>query len=151
VAKKPTGIYGVIYPITIDRYIFGYAFLFCQGCHTCHGKNKIVSNSFIITSICLTFITFLLHLFIIKKLIAVFYMRGFFVNVMLPYCVVTVVSAIIPVFLSIELDAGLLRLCLVTGTSILSVCISIYMIGLNKQERLSVNSMIINRIRGVLK
>jgi O-antigen/teichoic acid export membrane protein len=100
----------------------------------------------IIIAICLTFIVVIIHLCMLKRLINSFSIKLFLENVILPLCMVLIISAILPVLLNVLLKSSFLRLCLVSGVSVISVCGSMYMIGLNKKEREKIISIISNSI-----
>jgi O-antigen/teichoic acid export membrane protein len=84
----------------------------------------------IITSIT----AFSLRFFVIKKIID-FPMAVFLKTVLLPLGIVTALSSILPVIVLVALHEGFLRLCLSIITSIISITISMYFIGINTTDR----------------
>jgi O-antigen/teichoic acid export membrane protein len=97
--------------------------------------------SAMIVAIVLTFIACIVRLLILKRLID-YSIRQFLRMVVTPICVISVVSAILPIIFCYILPQNMLRLCLVTGLSIISVCIYSYFIGLNGEEQQKVKSVI---------
>jgi O-antigen/teichoic acid export membrane protein len=101
-----------------------------------------------IVAICLTCIGVIARFLILKQLIN-YSLIQFFRIVIIPVCIVTVLSVILPIVLYIILQESLLRLCLVFCVSIFSIGVCIYIFGLNNFER----QKIINQIkkRGFLR
>jgi O-antigen/teichoic acid export membrane protein len=97
--------------------------------------------SAMIVAIILTFIACIMRLLILKVLID-YSIRQFLRMVILPICVISVVSAILPIILCYILPQNILRLFLVTGLSIMSVSVYSYSIGLNKEEQGKIKSII---------
>lgn len=93
----------------------------------------------------LTFIALIVEILISRRLL-LFPLVHCFSEVMIPLCIVSVVSLIVPVILHGILVQSLTRLCIVTVTSVLSLCISMYLCGLNDVERNLVKKVIINKI-----
>jgi O-antigen/teichoic acid export membrane protein len=94
--------------------------------------------SVIISSICITFITFAARLLILPKLIPFFSVTHFLQKAIIPVFFVSLFSAIVPFLLFIFIKQNLFRLCLVTGTAIVFTCFFIFILGLNKEERKSI-------------
>jgi len=94
-----------------------------------------------IVSIVITFIAFIVRLLILKQLVD-FSIRRFIRMVLIPVCVISIVSAVLPITLCYFLIQNILRLCLVISISIISVAVCSYYIGLNKEERIKVKSII---------
>jgi O-antigen/teichoic acid export membrane protein len=97
--------------------------------------------SVMVVSIILTFIACIVRLLILKRLID-YSIRHFFRMVVIPICVISVVSAILPVILCYILPQSIVRLCLVIALSIVSISICSYIIALNKMERQKVRNLI---------
>jgi O-antigen/teichoic acid export membrane protein len=97
--------------------------------------------SIMIVSIILTFIAYIVRLFILKRLIN-YSIWQYFKTVYKPVCLISLVSAIIPAICFYFLAQNILRLCLVIFFSVISVGIHSYFIALNKDERRKVRSVI---------
>jgi O-antigen/teichoic acid export membrane protein len=104
--------------------------------------------SVMIVTICISVAMFIVRLVITGYLVG-FSIRQFLYEAIVPACMVTIVSAILPVLLFTVLQEGLLRLFIVIAVSILSVCGCMYTLGLNTAERKRINEIIINKINGV--
>jgi O-antigen/teichoic acid export membrane protein len=70
----------------------------------------------------------------------------YFCRVVISLCIVSAISLVLPVILHAILPQGIFRLFIVTFTSILSLCISTYLCGLNDVERSVIKKIIINKI-----
>jgi hypothetical protein len=105
--------------------------------------------SVMVVAICLTFTAFVMRLLILKRLIN-FSIIQFFKNVIFPIIAISILSAILPVLFYNILKDGLLRLFVTIGISIISICCAVYFLGISKNERQSVNKIIINRIHKVV-
>jgi O-antigen/teichoic acid export membrane protein len=90
--------------------------------------------SVVVVSICITLSVFILRFPLLKRLIA-YSIKQFFRRVALPACAVSVTSAVLPIMLHCIMRPSFLRLFVVTGVSVLSVCGCIYFLGLNTAER----------------
>jgi O-antigen/teichoic acid export membrane protein len=90
----------------------------------------------------LTFIALVAEIFIARHLIG-FSIKLLASTVIAPICIVTVLPAIVPAFLFLVLPQGIVRLCLLTGLSVISTGICIYFFGLNRAEQ--------GRIKSILK
>ena len=97
--------------------------------------------SVLIVAFILTFIVFIVRLLILKRLID-FSIRQFFKMVLLPVCVISIISAILPIIIYYLLVQSILRLFLITSISVISVCLFSYYIGLNRDERQKVRSIV---------
>ncbi|GHV70001.1 hypothetical protein AGMMS49928_15570 [Spirochaetia bacterium] len=104
--------------------------------------------SVMIVSICISIIMVIGRLLIVRWLIK-FSLKQYFYEAILPACLVTIVSIILPALLYIILKKSILRLFVVIAVSVFSVCGCMYMLGLNKAERKKINELIINRIHEV--
>lgn len=80
------------------------------------------------------FIVLFIRVFLVKDLIHLPWKR-FFSDVYLRVFIVTILSAIIPLFLCRLQAESIWRLLEVTAVSIVSVCAAVYTVGLNKEER----------------
>jgi O-antigen/teichoic acid export membrane protein len=87
-----------------------------------------------IIAVIITIISFGVRLLIVKRLIN-FSIFIFIKQVILPVVFVSIISAIFPALLLINMDIGLYRLCLVVVSSIVMGCLCVYSIGLTKAER----------------
>jgi hypothetical protein len=96
--------------------------------------------------VCLTFIALIAEILIAQRLLF-FPLKRLFSDVMLPFIMVSIISMVLPVVLHSILTQGIFRLCIVTVTSVLSLCISMYLCGLNHAERSLVKKVVINRIK----
>ncbi len=99
------------------------------------------SYSVMIVEIVLSFFAFMARLLILRRLV-IFSIRQFVKIVCIPVCIVSIVSAFLPVTIFFLLPESILRLFLVTGASLISVCVSGYIIGLNKEEQLKVRKAV---------
>jgi O-antigen/teichoic acid export membrane protein len=99
-------------------------------------------HAVMIVAICLACLAFVMRLIILKRLID-FSIIQFFREVILTISVVSALSAIIPVILFNILRSDFFRLCIVIVTSLFSICVCIYWIGLNSMERKIINKKIL--------
>ena len=60
-------------------------------------------------------------------------------NIYLPILLVIVISSILPVIACCSLPCNFVRLIAVVCTSILSVCVTVFLVGIKKNERLFIN------------
>jgi hypothetical protein len=102
--------------------------------------------SVLIVAIFLTFITFIVRLLIVNHLIH-FSLKRFFQKVIAPICIASLLSMILPLIFCYVFDYGFFRLILTVFLSVLSVCLFMYFIGLNNDERSFVNHIILNKLR----
>jgi O-antigen/teichoic acid export membrane protein len=100
--------------------------------------------SVMIIAIIITSIMFVLRFVIIRRIID-FPVSAFFRTVLIPIGIVALLSVVLPVLIFRIMTPGFPRLLLVTGASIISVCGCMYLIGLNKTERVQLNEIIVNR------
>jgi O-antigen/teichoic acid export membrane protein len=98
-----------------------------------------------IISVFLTFITFIIQLIIAGKVISLSII-SFLMKVILPLAGMTVLSAILPIFLYFRLTPGFLRMCIITVVSLLLSCGCMFMIGLNSEERKKVTVVISKKL-----
>jgi O-antigen/teichoic acid export membrane protein len=103
-----------------------------------------------IVSFCITLIAVFVRLLIASSLLE-YSMIQFFMEVVLPVTMVTMLAMIFPVVLHVALKQNLFRLFCVTGTSIVSSFGCIYMIGCNKAEREGIKGIIKSGIGGILR
>jgi O-antigen/teichoic acid export membrane protein len=97
--------------------------------------------SVMIVSIVITFVAFIVRLFILKRLVD-FSVWQFVKKVCMPITIISITSAILPVIIFLGFKQGLFRLFFLTGVSVISVCLFSYTIGLNGEERMSVRKVI---------
>jgi O-antigen/teichoic acid export membrane protein len=102
--------------------------------------------SVLIVAIVLTCIAFIIRLIVFKRLINIS-IRQFFQKTIMPICLVAVLSIIFPAILCHIMAQSIIRLCIVTIISIISICCSMYFVGLNNIERQEINRIIKHRIR----
>lgn len=74
-------------------------------------------------------------------------MKSFFTQVLLNVCSVAVLAAICPMIVTRLMNAGILRLFVVSGVCAVTTLIVIYYVGLSFQERIFVQKKIIARIK----
>jgi O-antigen/teichoic acid export membrane protein len=98
-----------------------------------------------IVGICVSIVYSVARLLLVKKLV-IFSIRRFLREVLIPVLLVTVLSPILPVLFWSILMQNILRLCIVTAVSIISVCGFFYVLGLTKIEREAVKKIILNKI-----
>jgi O-antigen/teichoic acid export membrane protein len=103
--------------------------------------------SVMIVTIGISVVMFIFRLLILRRLIS-YPLRTFFSEVVIPLCMTTIASVVLPCILYAALKQSLFRFCMVTGTSIISACLWMYILGLNKVERRRLNEMIVRRLRG---
>jgi hypothetical protein len=101
--------------------------------------------SAMIVSICLSVITVTVRILILHWLID-FSLLQFLKEVVLPISIVSVTSVIFPVFLYALLPTSFYRLCVIIITSVLSVCGSMYLFGLDRAEKNHIKNIILRKI-----
>jgi O-antigen/teichoic acid export membrane protein len=97
--------------------------------------------SVMIAAIILTFMATVSRLLILKRLID-YSIRQFMKQVIIPVCVISVLSAVLPVILCYFLPQNIIRLCLVLALGIISVGIYSYFIALDKRERQKIKNLV---------
>jgi O-antigen/teichoic acid export membrane protein len=100
--------------------------------------------SVMIAGIGVRFISFVLRILIINQFID-FPVLIFLRTVLIRIGIVAILSAIVPFLIVQVVKYGFFRLCLVTGTSAVSLGVCMYFIGLGNVERKRLNEIIINR------
>jgi O-antigen/teichoic acid export membrane protein len=103
-----------------------------------------------LVAICLTFIAFIMRL-LISRLLINYSVSRFFREVILPICLASLLSMILPMLSCYVLEKGVLRVCIVTCISILSNCVCMYFIGLNRLEREKLKSMTSKKLKHIFK
>ena len=93
------------------------------------------------TVLCVAIVVLIFKIFMAKKMVCL-PVKDFFVKVIATIMMVTVTSFIFPVLLLNYIDEGLARLCIITCVSIGWTGAMIYLLGLSKNERRYVASMI---------
>jgi O-antigen/teichoic acid export membrane protein len=101
--------------------------------------------SVMVIAICISLMAFLVRLLIVQRLVN-YSIIHFLREVILPICMVTTLSAIIPIIIYHRLDQSFLRLGLSLFVSVISVCTCIYFIGLSTVERQMIKKIIKNRL-----
>lgn len=93
---------------------------------------------------CVYFILMLLRLYLVKDLI---FMSGYryVKEVYLRVLIVSVLAAPLPIIICLLMDDSIIRLMLVSIISMLCSCGSIYLLGLDKHERVMVTTLILNK------
>jgi O-antigen/teichoic acid export membrane protein len=97
--------------------------------------------SVMVTAICLTLIAFVVRILILKCLVN-YSLKHFFKEVIIPVCMVSLLSTIMPLIVFYIFDYGFIRLLLITGSSVVSVSLLVFTIGLSGTDRARVKSMI---------
>jgi O-antigen/teichoic acid export membrane protein len=101
--------------------------------------------SIFIIAICLTSITLIARLTVLRRLISLSIFR-FFREVLAPIFLVAVLSAVLPVIISWMVPESFTRLCLVTAISTISLSCCMYFIGFNTTERQKIKTLVLNRV-----
>jgi O-antigen/teichoic acid export membrane protein len=101
--------------------------------------------SVMIVAVCITIFVFFIRLFLAKKIIS-FSIMQFVLKVFSPIGVVLVTSAITPLIIYNILPQSVFSFFLITGISIISSCICIFLFGLNNSEQKIVYTTIKNKI-----
>ena len=102
--------------------------------------------SVFIVAIVLSMIVFIVRLLIVQSLI-VLSLRRYWYEVIIPLSQVVVVSTALAFSLRVALPQGLFSTICVVVSSALSVCVSMYFLGLNAPERLRAKSFALKRLR----
>ena len=103
--------------------------------------------SVMIVAICITFLAFLVRLFVVKHL-SDFSIRDFLLKTGLPCIAVALFSALLPVFFSSHFTENFIRLCLTTLISLCSTALCVLFIGMNRIERIAVVASVKSKLRG---
>ena len=93
--------------------------------------------SVMIISVCMTFLAFVLRLFIVKRLTSMSIVQ-FLLKTALPCMVVSIISAVVPCFIRIKLYEGWGSFFFVIFISVLCTSLSVLFIGMSKIERKAV-------------
>lgn len=94
-------------------------------------KPESIFVLFILMNIVIQFVSWI----ILHKLVPVFSIINYIRQVVLPLCVIIVLSFILPYVAHVGMESGFLRFCVVTLFSIISVVTIGYFIALNRNER----------------
>jgi O-antigen/teichoic acid export membrane protein len=97
--------------------------------------------SVLIVAIIITFVASIARFLILKRLID-YSIWQFLKIVLVPICFISILSAILPGILCYIMVQNIVRLCFVIGLSVISTGIFSYFIGLNKEEKQGVRSII---------
>jgi len=108
-------------------------------------KCGLPAYSVLVVAICITFIAFVVRLFIIKALTD-FSIRSFLMSVCLPIFAVAVLSAVVPVAARYFIKDKILNFICVVFLSVAFTSVSVLFVGMNKSERVSVLNMMRRRI-----
>lgn len=90
--------------------------------------------SVFIVSISITFVAFIVRLFLLKRLID-FSFWQFIGNVFIPVIICAVISFVIPYFVRNMMNPSFIRLCVTVVVSVICVALSGYFVALSKNER----------------
>lgn len=90
--------------------------------------------SVFIVHFCVECVAQIARMYMLRKLINL-PMRGYLQHIYLPIISVVILSCIIPLFLYSQLEQGLMRFIIVGATSVLSVVVTIILVGLTREER----------------
>ena len=104
--------------------------------------------SVLIVAICLAFVACGARLLILKRLID-YSIRSFLKMVLVPICVISIVSVILPLTIYYHIEQNILRLFVITAVSTISICFGSYFLGLNKAERCIVRSRVLEYISAI--
>ena len=88
-----------------------------------------------------------LYTFHLARKLADYPMQSYYTNVILPEMVVSVAGIIVPLFLYVSIDEGIIRLILTFTISILLNTIFILYLGFNRDERMWVYRIVGNFIK----
>lgn len=91
--------------------------------------------SVFVVSICITIFAFIVRLLILKLLIDFSFWK-FIAKVLLPLVITTIISFILPFFITTLLKESFMRLCMTTMLSVISVVLCGYFIALSKDEKI---------------
>jgi hypothetical protein len=88
----------------------------------------------------------IVRLFLTKKLIY-FSMKEFFRRSVFPVCAVTVLAPVFPVSIALLFTRGIPRLCAVGIASTISLGLSVFLAGLDGEEKRLVKAMVLSKVR----
>jgi O-antigen/teichoic acid export membrane protein len=97
--------------------------------------------SVMIVTISISIVMFVTRLLIVSALVE-FSIQQFFREAVFPCCIFSIVSVIFPLILRAMLRQNFINLLIVMFVSVVSVCVSMYLVGLNNIERRIVNKFI---------
>jgi len=107
-------------------------------------KCGLPAYSVLVAAICITFIAFVVRLFIVKVLTG-FSIRSFLMSVCLPIFAVAVLSAVVPTAARYFIKGEIMNFIGVVFLSVTFASASILFVGMNKSERVSVLNMMRRR------
>jgi Na+-driven multidrug efflux pump len=93
-------------------------------------------------------VSFVVKIYLLVK-ICKWKIREYFDRLLWPVIKVSLAAIVIPLFLRINLDEGLLRFFLLMFVSVISISTSVYFLGLNKSTRAKTLSLIIDKFNSV--
>jgi O-antigen/teichoic acid export membrane protein len=105
--------------------------------------------SVMIVRIALTFISVIAQLLIVKYSISLSIFL-FIKKVIFPLCLASLLAAILPAAAFTLMIQGVPRLCAVTGISVISVCVCVYVFCLDSAERIRIKNMISAKMQRVI-
>ena len=94
-------------------------------------------------------ISHIIRLFCLKKVFPLFYIKNYIIEFLCRAIIVTLLSAIILIGIQIHIINPILRLGCITIFSILVVLLMSYIIGLSKNERDTVNKMVLSYLHNI--
>lgn len=103
-----------------------------------------------ILSFIFTIINQIISLYILKSIVS-FSIKDYIFSIIFPLLIVSILSIIPVAVVNLNLHSGLLKLCLTIVVSTLSIIIFGYLIGLNRSERIVIDSFIKKGIRELHK
>ena len=85
-------------------------------------------------------------LMVLKSIVSEFSLMKYFHGVVIPFIAVALLSMVIPLLAHHFIPGGFLRFCIILIVSVLSVVVSVYVVGLNKNEK-DIISNILNNLK----
>ena len=83
---------------------------------------------------------------IVRKIMPFFEVKSFLIHVLLKCLLITIISIPIPLLLHLFLEDGISRFIIVCTVSLLWTALILYILGIRKEERIIVNSIILNKL-----
>lgn len=105
--------------------------------------------SVMIVAIASSCVMFVVRLLIVKQLIA-FSLRQFFKEVVFPAFIVSLLSTVISGLVVLILPQGLIQLIIKVSISFVFTSVCIFFIGITRQDRVKLRTIIVNRINNIL-
>lgn len=126
---------GVVGGILLLNFPVSYVLLKCG----------LPAYSVLVAGICITFIAFIVRLFIVKVLTS-FSLRRFFVNVCIPIILVALLSAVVPVFARFFIKGEILNFVCTVFLSVSFTAVFVFFVGMSNAERASVMNVAKRRV-----